>query len=133
MRSAARRRFLRVAVCRERIDEAEMRRQYGLAPDEPLPDSSSSSATSRAYFTQFVSPLGTYFDAYELHLLASTAIDGLRRRHPDAGVDVRRFRPPRGRRRAPLPTPPPAATFVGVASLAYPEMLVEIEVTAVRG
>ena len=57
MRSAARRRFLRVAVCRERIDEAEMRRQYGLAPDEPLSDSSSSSATRRAYFTQFVSPL----------------------------------------------------------------------------
>ena len=107
---------------RELIDEAEMRRQYGLAPDEPLPDSSSSSATRRAYFTQFVSPLGTYFDAYELHLVASTAIDGLRRRHPDAGVNVRRFRPP-----------PPAATFVGVASLAYPEMLVEIDVTAVRG
>ena len=29
--------------------------------------------------------------------------------------------------------PPPAATFVGVASLAYPEMLVEIDVIAVRG
>ena len=29
--------------------------------------------------------------------------------------------------------PPPAATFVGVASLAYPEMLVEIDVTAVVG
>jgi enamine deaminase RidA (YjgF/YER057c/UK114 family) len=27
--------------------------------------------------------------------------------------------------------PPPASTFVGVASLAFPEMLVEIEVTAV--
>lgn len=78
---------------REPIDEAEMRRQYGLARDEPLPDSSSSSATRRTHFTQFVSPLGTYFDAYELHLLTSTAIDGLRSRHPDAGVDVRRFRP----------------------------------------
>lgn len=29
--------------------------------------------------------------------------------------------------------PPPAATFVGVASLAYAEMLVEIDVTAVVG
>ena len=29
--------------------------------------------------------------------------------------------------------PPPAATFVGVASLAYPEMLGEIDVTAVVG
>ncbi|MEO8697428.1 MAG: Rid family hydrolase, partial [Acidimicrobiales bacterium] len=27
--------------------------------------------------------------------------------------------------------PPPAATFVGVAALAYPEMLIEIDVTAV--
>jgi enamine deaminase RidA (YjgF/YER057c/UK114 family) len=29
--------------------------------------------------------------------------------------------------------PPPASTFVGVAALAYPDMLVEIDVTAVTG
>jgi enamine deaminase RidA (YjgF/YER057c/UK114 family) len=29
--------------------------------------------------------------------------------------------------------PPPAATFVGVAALAYPDMLIEIDVTAVVG
>jgi hypothetical protein len=40
-----------------------------------------------------VSPVGTYFDAFELHLLTTRSLDALRRRHPDAGVDVRRFRP----------------------------------------
>jgi hypothetical protein len=78
---------------RESIDLAEMRRQYGLAPDEPLPDMSASTPERRAHFSRFVSPLGTYFDAYELHLLTTTALDGLARRLPDSGVDVRRFRP----------------------------------------
>ena len=78
---------------RQPIDEAEMRRQYGLLGDEPLPDMTSSPPERKAHFRQFVSPLGTYFDAYELHLVTSTAIDVLRRRLPDAGVDVRRFRP----------------------------------------
>jgi len=78
---------------RETIDEAEMRRQYGLEPGEPLPDMGPIPADRTSHLRQFVSPLGTYFDAFELHLLTSTSIDGLRRRHPDAGVDVRRFRP----------------------------------------
>jgi uncharacterized protein len=78
---------------RDTIDEAEMRRQYGLTRNEPLPDMASSPPERRAHLRQFVSPLGTYFDADELHILTSTSIDGLRRRLPDAGVDVRRFRP----------------------------------------
>ncbi|MEO5842966.1 MAG: MOSC N-terminal beta barrel domain-containing protein [Acidimicrobiales bacterium] len=78
---------------REAIDEPEMRRQYGLADDEPLPDMGQIPAEMLAELRRYVSPLGTYFDAFELHLLATASLDALRRRHPDAGVDVRRFRP----------------------------------------
>jgi uncharacterized protein YcbX len=76
----------------ESIDLDEMRRQYGLEPDEPLPVSTSPPERN-AHLRQYVSPFGTYFDAYELHLLSTTSINGLRARFPDAGVDVRRYRP----------------------------------------
>jgi uncharacterized protein YcbX len=78
---------------RDAIDEAEMRRQYGLADDEPLPDLSTIPAEMLAELMEYVSPLGTYFDAFELHLVTTASLDALRRRHPDAGVDARRFRP----------------------------------------
>jgi uncharacterized protein YcbX len=78
---------------REAIDEAEMRRQYGLMDDEPLPDMGQIPADIVKLLTRYVSPPGTYFDAFELHLLATESLDELHRRHPDAGVDVRRFRP----------------------------------------
>lgn len=78
---------------REVIDAAEMRRQYGLADDDPLPAPPPGAAPRRSDLRRFVAPLGTYFDADELHLLSTTTIDGLRRRHPHAGVDVRRYRP----------------------------------------
>lgn len=78
---------------REPIDQAEMRRQYGLADDEPLPDMSAIPPEMLAELMEYVSPVGTYFDAFEMHLLTTASLDALRRRHPDAGVDVRRFRP----------------------------------------
>lgn len=78
---------------RDAIDADEMRRQYGLADDEPLPAATPSAAPRRTDLRRYVSPLGTYFDADELHLLTTATLDDLRRRHPDAGVDVRRYRP----------------------------------------
>lgn len=78
---------------RDVIDAAEMRRQYGLADDEPLPVLPPSAAPRRNDLRRFVAPLGTYFDADELHLLSTATLADLQRRHPDAGVDVRRYRP----------------------------------------
>jgi uncharacterized protein YcbX len=78
---------------RDVIDAGEMRRQYGLADDEPLPAPAAAARPRRSDLRRFVSPLGTYFDADELHLLTTATLDELRRRHPDAGVDVRRYRP----------------------------------------
>ncbi len=78
---------------RDVLDAEEVRRQYGLAGDEPLPAPAPAAPPRRSDLRRYVSPLGTYFDADELHLLTTATLDELRRRHPDAGVDVRRYRP----------------------------------------
>jgi uncharacterized protein YcbX len=75
------------------IDEAEMRRQFALADDEPLPDFSGIPAAIMQEVTEFVSPRGTYFDSTELHLLTDTSVATLAALAPDSRIDVRRFRP----------------------------------------
>lgn len=77
----------------EKIDETEMRRQLGLLPDEPLPAYAAVPSKLGAQLVEFVSPLGTYFDAVELHLLTTASLASLASRSPGSLVDVRRFRP----------------------------------------
>jgi len=69
--------------------EAEIRRDCGLLPDEPLPDL----GEIPPELLEFVSPPGSYFDAFELHLITSASLAELARRAPDSQIDVRRFRP----------------------------------------
>ena len=75
------------------IDEAEMRRQFALADDEPLPDFSRIPVALMQELGEFVSPRGTYFDGTELHLLTTASLDSLAALAPDSRIDVRRFRP----------------------------------------
>ncbi len=66
--------------------ETEMRHVFGREADEPLPDFS----VFPAELFEFTSPLGTYFDAFPLHVLTTaslTALGGGER------FDRRRFRP----------------------------------------
>jgi hypothetical protein len=42
---------------------------------------------------EYTSPLGTYFDAFPIHLLTTAWLDELARRTPGAQFDRRRFRP----------------------------------------
>lgn len=77
---------------RDVIDADEMRRQYGLDAGDALPPPPTG-APRRSDLRTYVAPLGTFFDADELHLLSTSTLDHLRRRRPDAGVDVRRYRP----------------------------------------
>jgi hypothetical protein len=68
---------------------AELRQIFGRTEDEPLPDLS----VFPAEIMQYTSPLGTYFDAFPLHLLTTASLTELRRHNSEATFDVRRFRP----------------------------------------
>jgi uncharacterized protein len=69
--------------------EQELRRVFGRLPDEPLPDLS---VFPQELF-EYTSPLGTYFDAFPLHLLTTSTLGELARQNPKAAFDRRRFRP----------------------------------------
>jgi len=65
---------------------AELRQIFGRTGDEPLPDLS----VFPPEIMEFTSPLGTYFDAFPIHLLTTASLAAL---GPAAQFDVRRFRP----------------------------------------
>ena len=69
--------------------EKELRSIFGRTPDEPLPDLGGFPAE----IMEFVSPLGTYFDAFPLHLLTTSSLRSLGISNPKARFDGRRFRP----------------------------------------
>lgn len=67
----------------------EIRRLLGRLDNEPLPNF----AKFPRELMEFVSPPGTYFDAFPLHLVTTTALAALRRLSPGSDAAVRRFRP----------------------------------------
>jgi uncharacterized protein len=69
--------------------EASARALLGREPGEPLPDF----ARFPSALFEFTSPLGTYFDAFPLHLLTTASLSAMVRLNPPAAWDVRRFRP----------------------------------------
>jgi uncharacterized protein YcbX len=69
--------------------EQELRETFGRLPDEPLPDLS----VFPPELFEYTSPLGTYFDAFPLHLLTTSTLGELARHNATARFDRRRFRP----------------------------------------
>jgi hypothetical protein len=67
----------------------ELRDIFGRMPDEPLPDLS---VFSPELF-EFTSPLGTYFDAFPIHVLTTASLGTLAHDAPPERFDRRRFRP----------------------------------------
>ncbi|WP_199254476.1 MOSC domain-containing protein [Mycolicibacterium mengxianglii] len=70
---------------------AEVRRDFGLDPAEPLPDTSVFTTKQVMTLARFSTPPGAFVDLAPLHLISTTSLMSL---SPDgAGYDVRRFRP----------------------------------------
>ncbi len=67
----------------------ELRDIFGRLPDEPLPDLS----VFPPEIMEFTSPLGTYFDAFPLHVLTTASLATLAADAPAERFDRRRFRP----------------------------------------
>jgi uncharacterized protein len=68
---------------------ADLREMFSREPNEPLPDLSQLPAE----VLEFTSPLGTYFDAFPIHVLTTASLLTMSRINPAAVWDVRRFRP----------------------------------------
>ena len=68
---------------------AELRGIFGREDDEPFPDFS----IFPPIISEFESPPGTYYDAFPLMVMTTSALAALARALPDSKVDIRRFRP----------------------------------------
>ncbi|MBL8627933.1 MAG: MOSC domain-containing protein [Myxococcales bacterium] len=71
---------------------AEMRADFALADDEPLPDFSMMKLSTLMELGRFATPRGTYFDAAALHVVTTASLDALRDAAPACDPDARRFR-----------------------------------------
>ena len=69
--------------------DASLRETFSRNADEPLPDLSQLPPE----ILEFTSPLGTYFDAFPIHLLTTSSLKAMANLNAMAAWDVRRFRP----------------------------------------
>ncbi len=73
--------------------QQELRTIYALEPDEPLPNVRRLPRELLKSLNEFVTPPGTYFDAFPLLVLTSSALRTLQELNPESSIDRRRFRP----------------------------------------
>jgi len=76
-----------------RETKAGLRAVFGLAEDEPLPDFSVFPLRKLAELSRYVSPVGSLFDAYPVHLITRASLATMAALAPGSDFDVRRFRP----------------------------------------
>ncbi|MCX6400770.1 MAG: MOSC domain-containing protein [Propionibacteriales bacterium] len=69
----------------------DIRQQFGLADDEPLPDYSMFSLRMLAELAIYATPIGIFADAYPLHIVTTSSLRTMAAHGGD--FDVRRFRP----------------------------------------
>jgi uncharacterized protein YcbX len=76
-----------------RETKASMRAHFGLADDEPMADLSVFPLRKLVELSRYVTPIGSYVDAYPLHLITLESLAAMAAHAPSADFDVRRFRP----------------------------------------
>jgi uncharacterized protein YcbX len=76
-----------------RETKSGLRAHFGLADDEPLPDLSMFPLRKLAELSRYVTPVGSYVDAYPLHLITRASLAAMKAHTPSSEFDVRRFRP----------------------------------------
>jgi uncharacterized protein YcbX len=69
--------------------DATLRAAFSRTPEEPIPDISKLPTE----LFEFTSPLGTYFDAFPIHVLTTASLAVMAQSNAAADWDVRRFRP----------------------------------------
>lgn len=74
-----------------RASKKDIRKQFGLRDDEPLPDFTMFPIRKLAELAVFATPVGIFADAYPLHLVTTSSLRTMAELGGD--FDVRRFRP----------------------------------------
>lgn len=69
--------------------QAQVRETFSREPGEPIPDLTQLPPE----LLEFTSPLGTYFDAFPIHVLTTASLAAMAQLNANAAWDVRRFRP----------------------------------------
>lgn len=73
--------------------EAEIREASELLPEEAIPAMTAPPPVDLSALGEYVSPPGTYFDFFDLHLVSTGSLARLASLAPDSQIDPRRFRP----------------------------------------
>lgn len=73
--------------------ESEIRAVSQLLPEESIPMASGPPPVDLSVVGEYVSPPGTYFDFFDLHLVSTGSLARLAGLLPDSQIEARRFRP----------------------------------------
>ncbi|HEX6391254.1 MAG TPA: MOSC N-terminal beta barrel domain-containing protein [Solirubrobacteraceae bacterium] len=76
-----------------RQTKAGVRAALGVKDDEPIPDLSMFPLKMLAELGRYVTPLGSFVDAYPVHVLTHASLAAMAAQAPGSDFDVRRFRP----------------------------------------
>jgi uncharacterized protein len=72
-----------------RETKVSVREHFGLADHEPLPDLSMFPLKKLAELARYVTPVGSYVDAYPVHLLTRASLAAMKAQTPSSDFDVR--------------------------------------------
>ena len=71
----------------------DVRALFGVEDGEPFPDLSVFPVKKLAELSRYITPVGSYADAYPVHIVTEQTLASMARLAPDSDFDVRRFRP----------------------------------------